>query len=125
MAVEGKVDESFGPFVSQWLEGASADKERRLARLRGTLGLQDAAVDQLRYQFFHRAASAIYEAHRYRARVAVMMVQSFDPEHAGLASFQAFVAALGASDADAGCLVGPVTCDGVDLYLGWAAERQA
>ena len=122
MAVEGKVDESFGPFVSEWLEGASADKERRLANLRGTLGLQDAAVEQLRYQFLHRAASAIYEAHRYRARVAVMMVQSFDPRHAGLTSFQAFAAAVGASEADAGRLVGPVICEEIELYLGWATE---
>ena len=125
MAVEGKVDESFGPLVSEWLEGASADKERRLARLRGTLGLSEAGVDQLRYQFLHRTASAIYEAHRYRARVAVLMVQSFDPQNSGLVSFQNFAAALDAPSANADQLVGPVLCEGVDLYLGWAAERQA
>ena len=62
MAVEGKVDESFGPFVPEWLKGASADKERCLARLTGTLGMPVAAVGSLRYQFLHRAASAVYEA---------------------------------------------------------------
>ena len=123
MAVEGKVDESFGPYVSEWLKGASADKERRLERLRRTLGLHDSAVEQLRYQFLHRAASAIYEAHRYRARVAVLMVQSFDPANAGFTSFQAFAEGLGAPPADVGHLVGPVICEGIDLYLGWAAER--
>ena len=50
MAVEGKVDESFGLYVSEWLKGASADKERRLERLRRTLGLHDSAVEQLRYR---------------------------------------------------------------------------
>ena len=123
LAVEGKVDESFGPLVSEWLVNASAGKQRRLAHLTGTLGLHVEAVVPLRYQFLHRAASAVYEAHRYRARVAVLMVQSFDPGNAGLVDFQAFAVALGASSADGGRLAGPVACEGVDLFLGWAAER--
>ncbi len=122
MAVEGKVDEPFGVLVSQWLVGASAEKEHRLASLTSTLGLPIAAVTPLRYQFLHRTASAIYEAHRYRAPVAVMMVQSFDPRHAGLSDFQRFATAMGTHDADVGRLVGPIGCDGVELYLGWASE---
>lgn len=123
IAVEGKVDEPFGQRVSEWLVKASADRERRLARLTGTLGLRVEAVGPLRYQFLHRAASAVYEARRYRARVAVLMVQSFDPGHAGLTDFLAFAAALGAPSAGVGHLAGPMVCEGVDLFLGWAAEQ--
>jgi hypothetical protein len=36
------------------------------------------ACETLRYQLLHRTASALYEAHRYHAKVAVMMVHSFD-----------------------------------------------
>ncbi|TXN25556.1 hypothetical protein [Methylobacterium sp. WL19] len=123
MAVEGKVDEAFGPRVSEWLVGGSKGKIARLNRLSTTLGLSTEATNPLRYQLLHRTASAIYEAKRYRARVAVMMVHSFDPGDAGLADFKAFATAIGLPTADATRLAGPVQCEGVDLFLGWAADR--
>lgn len=123
MAVEGKVDESFGQLVSEWLNNASTQKHRRLARLTNTLGIDVAESAALRYQLLHRTASAIYEAHRYRAKVAVMMVHSFDPADVGLSDFKRFSNAMGLPEADATRLVGPVIREGVDLYLGWATDR--
>lgn len=123
MAVEGKVDETFGPRVSEWLASGSPGKIRRLKLLTVTLGLDAAAADTLRYQLLHRTASAIYEAKRYRANAAVMMVHSFDPKDAGLLDFKAFASALGLPIADASRLAGPVLCDGINLFLGWAADR--
>jgi hypothetical protein len=38
-AVEGKVDESFGPFVSEWLTD-SPDRRNRLDMLSGLLGVK-------------------------------------------------------------------------------------
>jgi hypothetical protein len=69
MAVEGKVDESFGPLVSDWLrEAAPASKKpARLKRLAETLGIDVSVCETLRYQLLHRTASAIYEARRYHA----------------------------------------------------------
>jgi hypothetical protein len=124
MAVEGKVDETFGPRVLGWLGSSpSKNKTARFARLCATLGLNPAAADPLRYQLLHRTASAIYEAKRYHANTAVMMVHSFDPKDAGLSDFKAFASALGLPSADAARLVGPVLCDGIDLFLGWSADR--
>lgn len=125
MAIEGKVREPFGEYVSDWIAGASAKsaKPKVLATLCKTLGLEPAAVGPLRYQLLHRTASAIYEARRYRAAIAVMMVHSFDPADTGLADFQAFAAAMGFTEAIATRVVGPIRCEGVDLYLGWTADR--
>lgn len=125
MAVEGKVRESFGSRVSEWLSTASdrSEKHPRLERLSTTLGLEPSEIGHLRYQLLHRTASAIYEAHRYRARAAVMMVHSFDQDDTGLADFQRFAVAVGLPSADATRLAGPISCEGVDLYLGWAADR--
>ncbi len=124
MAVEGKVDESFGELVSEWSDGASpkSKKPERLKRLTTTLGLDIRTVAPLRYQLLHRTASAIYEAQRYRSKTAIMMVHSFDARNAGLADFKLFAVEMGLPEADAGRVVGPITREGVSLYLGWAAD---
>lgn len=118
MAIEGKVDETFGPRVSEWRANGSPGKINRLGLLGATLNLDPAAAAPLRYQLLHRTASAIYEAKRYRAGIAVMMVHSFDPKDAGLPDFKTFASAIGLPDADARRLTGPVICDGVELFLG-------
>jgi sugar phosphate isomerase/epimerase len=125
MAVEGKVDESFGPSVGEWLRDASptSKKPARLKRLAETLGIDVSICQTLRYQLLHRTASTIYEARRYHAEVAVMMVHSFDPHDAGFKDFARFAEAFGMPDASATRIVGPVTRDGVAVYLGWTADR--
>ena len=137
MTVEGKVQESFGPIVSEWNAGNTNDgaqdvseeeplepsaKQKRLTHLKQTLGLEGTETNDLRYQLLHRTASAIYEAQRYRARVAVMMVHSFDPGHTGLSDFKLFASRMKLTGAGVNCLVGPVLREGVDLYLGWVAD---
>lgn len=123
MALEGKVDEGFDKLVSEWIAKPSSGKSKRLSRLAGTLGVEESACAPLRYQLLHRTASAIYEAHRYRSKVAIMMVHSFDSADAGIDDFRRFAKAIGVAGADATRLAGPVMCEGVELYLGWAADR--
>jgi hypothetical protein len=125
MAVEGKVDESFGPLVSDWLREAtpSSKKAARLVRLSQTLGIDVSDCETLRYQLLHRTASAVYEARRYHAKVAIMMVHSFDPLDKGFEDFARLSVTMGMAGAAATCLVGPVNREGVDLYLGWTADR--
>ena len=125
MAVEEKVREPFGDQIAEWLAGSpsGSGKHGRLTGLRETLGLDTKDVASLRYQLLHRTASAIYEAKRYRAGVAVMMVHSFDPHDTGIADFKAFASAMGFERAQATRTVGPVRCEGVDLYMGWTADR--
>ena len=95
LGVEGKVDEPFGPLVSEWLTDASANKRARLSVLQGTLGLADHNISNLRYQLLHRTAAAIYEAQRYRVRRAVMLVHSFSEGHSWFDDFRAFADAIG------------------------------
>lgn len=125
MAIEGKVDESFGPVTSEWLgEAASTSKKpARLKRLAQTLCIDVSTCKTLRYQLLHRTASALYEAHRYHAKVAIMMVHSFDPNDPGVKDFAELSIAMGMPKAGATRLVGPVSREGVDLYLGWTADR--
>src|SRR5690606_27410024 len=65
MAVEGKAGEPFGTSVETWLKNASPGKLARLERLCGLLGVRHSPDGQLRYQLFHRAASALLEAERF------------------------------------------------------------
>jgi hypothetical protein len=68
MMVEGKVDESFGPLLEEWLRDASDGKRERLAFLQSTLGIETELPGRIRYQLLHRAASPVIEAMRVGAR---------------------------------------------------------
>jgi len=121
MAVEGKVDEPFGPLISEWRDGTPG-KERRLAFLCELLGLEPDAVGDLRYQLFHRAAAALLEAERFHALTAVMLVHSFSPTHARFDDYAAFAAALSAhAEPDSVCPIG--TRFGRELSLAWVTDE--
>ena len=89
--VEGKVNESFGPTVKEWLADASPGKKTRLSFLLGTLGLPRNIEGGIRYQLLHRAASAVIEGERYRASAAAMIVHSFSAKRAGWSDYCAFL----------------------------------
>jgi hypothetical protein len=122
ICVEGKVDETFGPLVSEWVtEDASPGKHERLAFLAGKLGLDRDELGPLRYQLLHRTVSALIEAEAFNARHAMMLVHSFGATDAGLSDYEGFARALGAEGAGAGRLVSAPGVPGeISLYLGWA-----
>ncbi len=123
IAVEGKVEEAFGPLVSEWLtEDASPGKHERLAFLADRLGADPNGLGPLRYQLLHRTASALIEAKEFGAVHAVMLVHSFSPANAGLDDYRSFAKALGVQgDAGLDRVVSlPETRDGVRLHLAWA-----
>lgn len=93
--VEGKVNESFGPTLDEWRNEASAGKEERLNFLLRTLGLGTVPAGSIRYQLFHRAASAIITGEQYRATAAVLLIHSFSQERAGWSDYQAFTRLFG------------------------------
>jgi hypothetical protein len=93
--VEGKVSESFGPTISDWLVNASAQKEERLSFLLKTVGLRLKPSGTSRYQLFHRGASAVLEGERYRSAAAVMLVHSFSPDRACWSDYESFLALFG------------------------------
>lgn len=122
LGIEAKVDESFGQFVSEWLADGSAGKQKRLEKLCALFDVDPKAVGHLRYQLFHRTAASIIEAKRYKARKAVMIVQSFCSNATGLSDCKAFFDELGMRGLGHDKLVGPKTFDGVELWVGWAND---
>jgi hypothetical protein len=121
LAVEGKAEEPFGQLVREWNDG-SPGKVRRLTVLCDVLGLDPASVGSLRYQLFHRAASAIFEAERYRCGHALLLVHSFSGRRTSFADFAAFAEALGCP-VQVGQVSTPKSCNGVALRLAWVADN--
>ncbi len=121
IAVEGKVDESFDKLVSTWND--SPGKERRLKALCATLGLRVADVGGIRYQLLHRAASAIYEAQRYRTMRAVMLVHSFSVTNASFRDFQAFAKSMGVPVQGVNRVSEERECEGIRLRLAWVKDQ--
>jgi hypothetical protein len=124
LAVEAKVDETFGPTVAEWRANGSPGRQARLAGLCARLGLAPDAVAALRYQLLHRSAAALIEAEAHAARDAVLVVQSFSaPElRAGFPDFRAFTATMGVPVAGPGRLSAPVERGSVRLRFGWAQD---
>lgn len=122
IAVEGKVNESFGDLVSTWND-RSPTKERRLERLCRTLGLRVADMGSIRYQLLHRTASAIYEAQRYQTAQAIMLVHSFSTTDASFHDFQAFATAMGIPVQAVNQISEERECEGVQLRLAWVKDQ--
>jgi len=117
--VEGKVNESFGQVVKDWRSDSSPGKNERWSYLTGLLGVDPNKGDELRYQLFHRTASALIEAQRFRARDAVMIVHSFSAADAGSADYKAFAELLGV-EAGIGEMAFVGENHGIRLHIGWA-----
>jgi hypothetical protein len=94
-AIEGKVDEPFGPTIGEWLIEASPGKQQRLDALCTLLGLRQPLPKELRYQLLHRAASAVLEAQRFKTDEGAMIVHSFSPTSLWFDDFSFFVSLLG------------------------------
>ena len=118
-AVEGKVSEPFGETIGKWYAKPSDGKTERLRYLCDLLGTAFPPPSHLRYQLFHRAASAVKESRRFRTPTPAMIVHSFAPRRAGFADYAAFVAALGGSP-ELGRMTEVRVSEGSTLLLGWA-----
>jgi hypothetical protein len=77
ITVEAKVDEGFGETIKNWLVESSSGKKERLKYLLDTINFQGNEFENLRYQLFHRLASAIIMAKKFHAKKALMIIQSF------------------------------------------------
>jgi hypothetical protein len=118
MAVEGKAGEPFAQTITEWLRNASDVKMERLRFLCETLQVGVDPPGHLRYQLFHRTASAILEAERFHAPIAVMMVQSFRNDDVAWEDFVSFTSHLGAT-AVRGAPARARRDGAVTLFLGW------
>lgn len=122
VSIEAKVDEGFDRTVTEWLAKPSAGKVERLSKLCDLFRLVPADVGSLRYQLFHRTASAIIEAKRYRAKNATMIVQSWSESNDGYDDYVAFFDAIGVVIPGIGKLSDAMIIDGVSLRTAWSAE---
>jgi len=118
IAIEGKVEESFGKVVGEWKAGASKGKLIRLSYLAEVLGLTVPIPDNVYYQLLHRAASAVIEAERFGATQAVMLIHSFSPTNRWLEAFKAFVV-LFKTSVEIGTLATVKARNALPLHLAW------
>ncbi len=122
LGIEGKVNETLGPLVSEWIAKPTTGKHERLRVLCSTLGLEPDAVGHLRYQLLHRTCAAIYEAQGYAVDRAAMLVHSFSAQHAWFEDFQAFVVALGLKVPSVNGISTTTDLEGISVRLGWVAD---
>lgn len=122
IAVEGKVSESFGPTLGEWLINASDGKRERLAYIKKQLGLNKEVSSGIRYQLLHRCASAVIEATRFNASLALLLVQSFNPADEGLDDFRAFTELFGRTTV-ADRIVHLAVENGVSIYAVWVRDH--
>ncbi len=121
VGVEGKVNEPFGPAISDWND-YSPGKLRRLAGLVERLNVAPAdSIGTLPYQLLHRTAAALLEAKQAGASEVVVLVQSFSPDTvmAHFGDFQRFTTALGAPVTRPGTLSRVIELQRARLQLGW------
>lgn len=122
VTIEGKKSEPFGQYVSDWLGDDPSDgKQERLRFLAQCLEVEICDLDEIRYQLLHRTASAIIEAKRFVAPIAVMLVHSFSDSREGFEDYHAFAKLLGAE----GRVNGVSRIDrksSPDLYLAWVSD---
>ena len=117
--IEGKVEEPFGDPISTWFNRASKGKIERLAYLTKTLGLSESPPVHLRYQLFHRTASAVIEAERYKSDIAIMLVHSFSQTHKWFGDYAAFADLMKCEGVHLGNVVKSELATIRPIYLGW------
>lgn len=118
LAVEGKVNETFGETIGEWNAEPSRAKKQRLAFLCDLLGIACPPPRGIRYQLLHRASSAVLESRRFKTDEAAMIVHSFSSEAKGFDAYSEFLEILGLS-ARPGEMAERRLANGQILRLGW------
>ncbi|MER8395713.1 hypothetical protein NKH10_28300 [Mesorhizobium sp. M1340] len=118
-AIEGKVNEPFGPTVGEWFAEPSDGKRLRMLQICDLLGLDTVPPSDVRYQLLHRTASALLEAKRFKTDEAAMIVQSFSISRMWFADFERFVSLFGILARPDQSIV-TVLKSAQRLRLGWA-----
>lgn len=118
MMVEGKVSENFGEMIEAWNPESTPGRRERFDHILNLLGLGNDIPLTLRYQLFHRTASAVVEAQNLKVTKAVMLVHSFSQERQHFGDYQDFLK-LFSVEAKINQLQFVGNFSGIDLYSGW------
>lgn len=124
-AIEAKAGEEFDKTISEWMAKESEGKTERLKFLTKTLGLSETPPGHIRYQLVHRTASAVIEANRWKAPVALMLVQCFKESPTSWSDYCAFAELFDIKVERRGVISGPKRIEDVDLFLGWIVSPMA
>jgi hypothetical protein len=122
IAVEGKVDEPFGPTVSERRRDPSNGVDERLRFLGECLELTN-IPGTVRYQLLHRTAAAVLLARQFFAQRAIMLVHSFSPSGRWFEDFVAFAGLFGAAPGP-NEIISARPCGEIELHLGWCSGDQ-
>lgn len=122
LAVEGKVNEPFGPLVGEKRQNASSGQLERLRFLKDILELS-VLPDELRYQLLHRTASAILAANQFGANISVMLVHSFSRTLNWFGDFEFMMRLYGMEVQPNKIYQVPRTLS-PNLYVGWCCGDQ-
>ncbi len=77
VTIEAKAKEDFGSLISEWQKDNTKGKNERLEYILKEINFTSKEYLSLRYQLFHRLASAVIMAKKFHARNALMVIQSF------------------------------------------------
>jgi hypothetical protein len=128
MAVEAKAGEKLDELVKDWLpkDGERSRKPERLVALQKRLGVTGRDVSEIRYQLLHRTASALKEAERFRASIAIVLVHSFNraADEESWTDCCRFAELLGIKLCEGRFTLATVEA-GRPLYLGWVSSPPA
>ena len=122
ITVEGKVSETFGPTIEEWITDYGKGKEKRLKYLCGVLGLEEGIMTHIRYQLVHRTASAVIEAKEFNAHTAMMLVHSFSSENQGFEDYKDFLNLFNIKG-EIDRLLFAKNIDGIDLFFCWVKDN--
>jgi hypothetical protein len=117
LMVEAKVAESFGERLESWL--STPGRQQRLDFIQSKLGLATGLPPNIRYQFLHRAVSAVVEAERFRAKSAIMLIHSFSKDRMGFADYVEFLKLFGVNNVQVGKLYLLTKLNKIEIYAGW------
>lgn len=124
MTIEGKVEEPFGQLLEDWAPASSPGKTARFNFLVEQLGLQGQDLSGIYYQLLHRATSALLEAERFHADIAIMLVHSFSQVHRWFDEYSKFAQAMGIANPKLGLVQRTGRKTTKPLYLGWVVGAE-
>jgi hypothetical protein len=116
--VEGKVSETFGPTLNDWLKDKSPGKQERYEFIKSKLHITTNINQELRYQLFHRLLSVVLEMERYDSAAGIMLIHSFSNSNECFDDYVKFISLFSVTP-NIGKIYKIHEISGKPIYSGW------
>jgi hypothetical protein len=126
MTIEGKAKEDFDETIKDWKQKTSdVGVNERLGYILEKIGIKDKDIEHLRYQLFHRLASAVIMAEKFHAKNAIMIIQSFNDNNNEnhFSDFENFMNLYIKSPINKSQLYKLINIDEIDIYAAWVFSK--